>query len=85
MMYGWGNTFGFGGLFSMLFMFAFWALIVVGIVYAVRALSANGPVTRRGAENQTEGDRALNMLRERYAKGEIDTEEFEARKRALTS
>lgn len=77
-MYGWGNMFGIGGLFSMLFMAAFWALIVVGIIYAVRAVSGGGPAIR-----QDNSDKALSILKERYAKGEIDTEEYESRKRTL--
>ena len=78
MMYGWGNVFGFGGFFMMLSMVIFWALIIFGIIYAVRALSGGGPVPRQGGE-----DRALEILKERYARGEIDSEEYESKKRQL--
>ncbi|RIA56302.1 SHOCT domain-containing protein [Dichotomicrobium thermohalophilum] len=36
-----------------------------------------------GREATGSGDRSLEVLRERFARGEIDEEEFEARKRAL--
>lgn len=49
-------------------------LIVAGIVFLVRYL--------RG-EKSGFGKSALDILRERYAKGEIDKAEFEAKKKDL--
>ncbi len=77
---------GFGGLGSLLFI----ALMVVGIVYLVRALDLGRPAGRaRDATNvaprASDGeDSALRILRERYARGEIDRDEFDERRRALS-
>jgi putative membrane protein len=60
----------------MLMMLVFWGLVVVGITFAIRWAVARG---RASAIS----DRALDILRERYARGEIDKDEFEAKKRDL--
>lgn len=54
------------------------ALVIVTLVAAMRWFWRHVPAER------TE-DRALTILRERYARGEIDREEFEARRRDLSS
>ena len=80
MGYYWDHLGGFGGFgmgLGMLFMLLFWALVIAGIVYLVRALG-NGT---RGAD--TGGNRALDILQERYARGEIGHEEYEQKKRDL--
>ena len=66
-------------------MLVFWALIVLGIVFLWRNLSSGkAPRGRNEPEAlQDRSDRALEILRERYAKGEIDDEEFQRRKRDL--
>lgn len=51
-------------------------LVVVGIMLAIRW------ATRMGRAGATP-DRALAILRERYARGEIDKDEFEVKKRDL--
>jgi len=79
--WGWTNMFGFGGFFAMFMMVAFWALVIAGIVLAVRALSGTG--TAIGSS--TERGRAMEILQERYARGEIDKEEYESKKRDLAS
>jgi putative membrane protein len=38
---------------------------------------------RRSAPSAAAPDRALELLRERFARGEIDEQEFEARRRVL--
>ncbi len=64
-----------GGLFSLLLL----ALLIAGIVLAVRHLTA-APAAGPG---QGGGPRALEILKERYARGEIGKEEFEAMRRDL--
>jgi len=57
----------------------FLAVIVVGVVYLVRAL------TDRGAGSARSASPAVQILEERFAHGEIDREEFEDRRRTLES
>lgn len=72
MMWGGGH-----GIFGGLMMLIFWALIVGLIVLAVR-----GFPSRPGSGN---GQSATDILRERYARGEIDEDEFERRLARLES
>ncbi len=73
--YGWGRGGGWFGLMHLLWL----ALIVLAIVALVRLSFGRGV---RGFD-RIEEDRALAILRERFARGEIDKAEFEARKRDL--
>lgn len=68
----WG-AWGVGMMFMML---VFWGLVITGIVLGIRWLA------RSGARGRS--DTALEILRERYARGEIDRQEFEAKRRDLT-
>ena len=72
--YGWAGGWGFG----MIGMLLWWLLIILGIVLLAKWLFGAGPGGGRSVEN-----RALEILRERYARGEIDRKEFEERKRDL--
>ncbi len=63
------------GWFGMLWMLVVLAGIILLVVWAVRQMS--GPGARPGRS------RAIEILEERYARGEIDREEFEARRRDL--
>ena len=57
------------------------ALVVAGIVVVVRAFG-NG--ADAGTGRRRDGpSRAVELLEERFAQGEIDREEFEERRRAL--
>jgi len=72
---------GFGGIISLIF----WIIIIVLIVWAVKSLARggsfhDGPMMHHGIPKE---DSALAILRERYAKGEINKEEFESRKKDL--
>ena len=71
MMFMWGA----GGLVMMLMMLVFWGLAIAGLVLGVRRLAGQGHPARR--------DEAFEILRQRYARGEIDKQEFETRKRDL--
>jgi putative membrane protein len=69
---GWGWI-GFGVVHMLLF----WVLVILGIVALMRALSG-GP--------RNEGERpahAMEILKARYAKGEITREQFEQMKRDI--
>jgi putative membrane protein len=79
-MMGWGNQ-GYGmGWFGGIFMILFWVVVIAGIILAIRYLTTG----KVGPSERTASD-PLEILQERYARGEIDTEEFEERKRALQS
>ena len=64
------------GLGTMLMMLVFWGLVVVGIMFAIRWAVEIGRA-------RVTPDSALTILRERYARGEIERDEFEAKKRDL--
>ncbi len=53
-------------------------IIVVAVVWMVIK-----SMTRNNGSSQTTGKSALDTLKERYASGEIDKEEFEERKKDL--
>ena len=79
-MYGYNNYGGwgagsmmgwFGGEIMMLF---FWVLVVIFIVWIVREVSG---------KNSKSTESALDILKERYAKGEITKEQFESMKKDI--
>jgi putative membrane protein len=76
MMGGWG----FGGWFGSIFMLLFWVLVIIGLIFLIKWLVQT---TRKGPGAFHEGSRALDILKERYARGEINKEEFEEKKRDL--
>jgi putative membrane protein len=63
------------GIGMMVMMLVFWGVVIAGVVFAIRWLAGRGERSR--------SDRALDILRERYARGEIDKDEFEAKRRDL--
>ncbi|MCL4486994.1 MAG: SHOCT domain-containing protein [Chloroflexi bacterium] len=75
---------GYGmGIFGigMLFMLAFWALIIVGVIWLIMTLirgSTAGP-----APTSPAGQPSLDILKTRYAKGEITKEQFDQMKKDL--
>ncbi len=78
--YGMGLGFGLGWIFQILF----WALIIWLIVSLVRhrSISCCGGHWGEGEKHKKE-DAALEILKQRYAKGEISEEEFEKMKNKL--
>lgn len=73
---GWGagNMMGFFG--GGIIMIAFWVLLIFFVVWIVREFSGR---------NSRSDSRALDILKERYAKGEISKEEFEAKKKDIAN
>ena len=77
-MMGWGGFGGYGmGFVGWIFMLLFWGLIVVGVVLVVRWLWDQGRPGMGGA------DSSLEILKRRYARGEISKEEFDRMKQDL--
>ncbi len=72
-----------GGLFFLLF----WALIIGLVIWAITAWSRssrNRTVTGSEVTPVAPGSRALDILKERYARGEITKEQYEEMRRDLT-
>jgi putative membrane protein len=76
MMGGWGM-----GWFGMIFMIIFWGLIIVGLVLLIRWLIQN--TSGKGQTGVRTGSNAMDILKERYAKGEISRDEFESMKKDI--
>ena len=78
-VYEWGGgmhpMWGMWGLGMALMMLVFWGVVIVGLVLGIRWLVSQGTPAR--------ADSALDILRQRYARGEIGKEEFDAKKRDL--
>ena len=64
--YGWGMGFGW------VFMIVFWALVVLGVFYVFQAVMRS--------TGKAGGKEPLDIVKKRYAKGEISREEFERMK-----
>jgi putative membrane protein len=80
----WWNGGGCGMFFGPLFMILVLAAAIAAIVLAVRYLS--GGIRGTALQIQDHSKPApLDILRERFAKGEINKDEFEERKRVLES
>ena len=62
-------------------MLAFWILVIALIVLVIRRMSDY--TNHRGHANS--GKNALEILKERYAKSEIDKKEFEEKKKDIES
>jgi putative membrane protein len=78
----WGGAWGWGGMFlGPLFGLLFIAAVAVAIVFVVRAVGGEGGGHRH---REGGGKSALDILDERFARGEVDKEEYEDRKRTLT-
>ncbi len=87
-MMGWNNMMGGygwfgGGLLSLQIVGA----LVVGIVFLVRNSNSGAPSRTQSATSQTgtQYPTPIDILETRYAKGEIDKEEYEQRRKDLES
>ncbi len=91
--FGMMSGFGFGGFFMILW----WVLVVVGIVVLGKWIVTSPTVGNRAeagrrpnaGPTQTGGrfggsSSALDILNERYARGEIEEQDFKVRKRDLS-
>lgn len=67
---GWG-----GWLLGGLMMLLFWGGIIALIFFAIRAFSGSG--SRAASKQTNSGESALDILKKRYARGELSKEEYE--------
>ena len=70
--YGWGWGMGFGWVFMLIF----WITAIAVIVFIVKTIT-------RGERRKEEAESALDILKKRYAKGEISSEDFERMKKDI--
>jgi len=68
----WGYELGMGG-FGLIFMIVFWVLVIAGIVFLIKLIAG-------GFKSQKIEESALDILKKRYANGEITKEEFDKMK-----
>jgi len=80
-MMDWGGG-GYGMIFGPLFMILVLAVVIAVAVLLVRGLAGPGHPTQP-SHPAPPPRTPLDILRERYARGEIDTQEFEERRRIL--
>ena len=84
MMGNWGGYGWWGMGFGLLFMILFWAVIIVGIVALVRWLVRESQAGRQQDGRALPRDKSpLEIVQERYARGEIDRAEFEQKRQDL--
>lgn len=79
--------------FSMLFHFVFWILAIWFVIWILRSIAGHRSWRRdhfhsawcngENCGHPIHGGRALELLKERFVKGEISKEEFEEKKRAI--
>lgn len=77
-MWGWYTGMGWWMVFGGIFFILFWGAIIFLIVWGIRKLSV---YSRTGSLSNRS---ALDIAKERYAKGEITKEQFDQIKRDLS-
>jgi len=82
MGYGGFSTVG-GGILIHVFMLLFWILFIAGIVLLVRWVWDSVGERKNGTAGGERQQDAREILKQRYAKGEISREEFQTMKQDL--
>ena len=77
--YGYMMGQGYMGWFMMIF---FWGLLLAGLIFFVRWIM-HLPKSEKKTEKRT-GNTSLNILKERFARGEIDIDEFREKKQLIS-
>ena len=77
---GWGWSWGLGMIHGLLW----WVFVILGIVLLLRLLArGSGGSSAPPASPHPPAETALDILKKRYARGEIGKAEFEEKKRDL--
>lgn len=69
-----------GHFFGGGFMWLFWILIIAGIFFIFQAMAKGG-----SGNSLPDKESPLEILKKRYARGEIEEEEYERRRKELES
>jgi putative membrane protein len=78
-MWGYMHEYGWNGMgFGMVSMLLFWVLLILAIIALIKYTRSSGNSSERNSEKT-----ALDILKERYARGEIEREEFDQKKHDL--
>lgn len=77
----WGNDYGFG-FFGMGMMVIVWIAVIALAIVAVRWLTEGRAGAWAGGSGR-DGTAAVDILKQRLAKGEIEPEEYATRRKAL--
>jgi putative membrane protein len=75
-MWYWGDGMGWLMILNIIGMVVFWGGVIILVIWAVKKLSL------RSGGGESRG--ALDILKERYARGEINKEQYEQMKKDLT-
>jgi len=68
------------GWFGIIFMLIFWVLVIVGLVFFIKWLIQ----TTSREKSEAGGGRVLDILKERYARGEIDKRKYKEMRKDLS-
>ncbi len=71
------------GIVAVLIMVLFWALVIAALILGIRWLIRADQRGRVPPPSAPRPDDPLEILRQRYARGEIDDEEYERRRKTL--
>jgi len=75
----WGNCFGNYGVTGGIIMFIIWIVVIIAAIWIVKEL-----VGKRGEDKGLPSQKsALDILKERYARGEITKEQYEQMKKDI--
>lgn len=79
-MFGWGWV---GAILGLIILLLIIAVLGAVLAYLIRALRRPSPDAARSTGGHGSAAQALQILEERYARGEIDQEDYEQRRRVL--
>jgi putative membrane protein len=84
--YGMGGGYGYGFGFGWILTILFWAFVIWVVLALVNGVSKQGCCGKHHHEHDAhkpEGDKVLDILKERYVKGEISKEDFDRMKQDI--
>ncbi len=80
--YMWGNGMGYFPILMPIFMIIVF-LVILYFLFGRGSCSSHGDLQRSSSSTPPTGESALDIIKKRYARGEIQKEEFEALRKEL--